>query len=74
MAHPSFTIPDELLEDFDDVIWELQRRGELDRDESRSSVVRTLMEEWIEEQIEEHGEEVLPEGNWNTAATVPTAN
>lgn len=74
MAHPSFTIPDELLEDFDDVIWELQRRGELDRDASRSSIVRALMQEWIENQIDEHGEEVLPEGNRNTAATATTAD
>jgi metal-responsive CopG/Arc/MetJ family transcriptional regulator len=74
MAHPSFTIPDELLDDFDDVIWELQRRGELDRDASRSSIVRELMHEWIEEQIDDHGEEVLPEGNWNTAATEQTAD
>lgn len=74
MAHPSFSIPDELLEDFDDVIWELQLRGEISRDESRSSIVRVLMQEWIAEQIEEHGEEVLEEGNWNTAATAPTAD
>ena len=74
MAHPSFTIPDELLEDFDDVIWELQTRGELSRDESRSSIVRELMQEWIADQIEEHGEEVLPEGNSNTATVAPTAN
>ena len=74
MAHPSFSIPDELLEDFDDVIWELQRRGELSRDDSRSSIVRDLMEDWIAEQIEEHGEEVLPEGNSNTAGTAQIAD
>lgn len=74
MARPSFTVPDDLLEDFDDVIWELQRRGELDRDDSRSSVVRELMEDWIEEQVDEHGEEILPEGNENTAATVTIAD
>ena len=75
MARPSFTVPDDLLEDFDDVIWELQRRGELDRDDSRSSVVRELMEDWIEEQTDEHGKEILPEGNGSTAATpIPTAD
>lgn len=74
MAKPSFTIPDELLDDFDDVIWELKTRGELERNDSRSSIVRELIRVWIEEQIEEHGEEVLPEGNLNTAATATTAD
>ena len=69
MAHPSFTIPDELLEEFDDTIWELQTEGELDRDASRSQIVRELMREWIDEQ-----QEALEEGNPKTTAAVPTAN
>ena len=69
MAHPSFTIPDELLEEFDDTIWELQVEGELDRDANRSQIVRELMREWINEH-----QEVLEEGNPKTTAAVSTAN
>ena len=69
MAHPSFTIPDELLEEFDDTIWELQVEGELDRDANRSQIVRELMREWIDEQ-----QEVLEEGNPKTAAVAQTTN
>jgi len=63
MARPSFTMPDELLEEFDDTIWELQVEGELERDANRSQVVRELIRDWIEEQHEE----VLDEGNLNNA-------
>ena len=69
MAHPSFTIPDELLDEFDDTIWELQVEGELGRDANRSKIVRELIREWIDEQQQE----VLNEGNPKKAA-IPTAN
>jgi metal-responsive CopG/Arc/MetJ family transcriptional regulator len=55
-------MPDELLEKFDDTIWELQVEGELDRDANRSQIVRELVREWIDEQ-----QEVLDEGNLNKA-------
>lgn len=48
MANTGITVPDELLEDFDDKVFELKAEGEIDRDASRSEVIRTLMEEWVE--------------------------
>lgn len=48
MANPSISIDDELLEDFDDVIWELKSEGEIPRDTSRSEVVADLIEEFVE--------------------------
>lgn len=81
MARPSFTIPDELLEEFDDVIWELQRSGHLGRDANRSKIVRQLIMEWNDEQKPKLTEEQLaeieeyqPEGNPKTATTAPTAD
>jgi metal-responsive CopG/Arc/MetJ family transcriptional regulator len=41
-------MPDELLDDFDDVILEKKVAGELDRDTSRSEVIQDLMADWIE--------------------------
>ena len=48
MAKPSVSMPDELLDDFDDVILEKKVAGELDRDTSRSEVIQDLMADWIE--------------------------
>lgn len=49
MANPSVSIPDELLEDFDDVIWELQMEGELDRDVSRSEMIQQLLQNYVDD-------------------------
>ena len=48
MANPSFQIPDEQLEEFDEVIWQKKKNGELSRKDSRSDVLRMLVEEYIE--------------------------
>ena len=58
MAHPSFTIPDELLDDFDRAIASKKAMGELPTNASRSSVVREFMQEYSKEE--------LGEGNLNT--------
>ncbi len=48
MARPSVSIPDELLEEFDDQIDDMRRSGELDLDTSRSEVVQELIRQWLE--------------------------
>jgi metal-responsive CopG/Arc/MetJ family transcriptional regulator len=53
MAHPSFTIPDELLDDFDRAIASKKAKGELSTNASRSSVVREFMKEYAEEELGE---------------------
>lgn len=47
MARPSISVPDELLNEFDDLLWEAKRNGDLDRDVDRSEVVRELMRLWM---------------------------
>lgn len=48
MARPSVSIPDELLDDFDDEIMRRKLDGELPREVTRSDVVRELMAGWLE--------------------------
>jgi len=49
MARPSIRIPDDLLDDFDEAVFERKVIGDLDRDATRSAVVRQLMREYIAE-------------------------
>lgn len=49
MANPSISVDDDVLMEFDDVIWELKKQEEIDRGTSRSEVIQHLMEEWITE-------------------------
>lgn len=49
MARPTFSMPDELVDDLDDKIWEMKTEGKLNRDANRSEVVRRLIREWVEE-------------------------
>lgn len=49
MARPSFTIPDDLLEDFDRAIIKRKANDELPMDANRSQLVREFMEEFVEE-------------------------
>ena len=56
MANPSFSIDDDLLDDFDEIIFQKKAAGELPRDMSRSEVLRDLVEEYVE-------------GNGNTSKT-----
>jgi metal-responsive CopG/Arc/MetJ family transcriptional regulator len=65
MARPSFTIPDELLDDFDRAIASKKAQDEIELDANRSSVVRELMKEFAEEE--------LGEGNSNTSKGIATA-
>lgn len=48
MARPSVSVPDDLLEDFDDKIWELKVEEEVKRDTTRSDVMQELMRQWVE--------------------------
>jgi metal-responsive CopG/Arc/MetJ family transcriptional regulator len=48
MAKPSVSIPDELLEEFDERIDEMRLSGELDLDTTRSEVVQELIRQWLE--------------------------
>lgn len=53
MANPSFNISDELLEEFDDTIWELKKEGKIDRNASRSEVLQNMIRSWIKENRQE---------------------
>lgn len=48
MKTVSIYAPEDLVDDFDDKVWEMKSGGEIDRDASRSEVIRHLMEEWAE--------------------------
>ena len=48
MKTVSIYAPEDLVEEFDDKVWEMKADGEIDRDASRSEVIRHLMEEWAE--------------------------
>lgn len=52
MVSPSFSMPEDLLQEFDETINELKREGVIDMDTRRSEIVRELMREWIEENRE----------------------
>lgn len=58
MAGPSFQIDDQKLDQFDEIIFQKKAAGELDRDTSRSDVLRQLVEDYIE-------------GNRSTSTTDP---
>lgn len=49
VARPSISISDELLEEFDDKLFEMKAAGKLDRDVSRSELIARLMYEWVQE-------------------------
>ena len=48
MANPSFSIPDETLEEFDRIILQKKVNGDLSAGASRSEVIRSLVEEYVE--------------------------
>lgn len=48
MPNPSFSIDDELLEEFDRTIWAKKVAGDLDKDTSRSEVIQDLIEDYVE--------------------------
>lgn len=57
MTNTSIVISDELLEEFDDKLFEEKTAGNVNRDTSRSEMIRILMREWVNGNIE------LSEGN-----------
>uniref|UniRef100_A0A7D5GKB2 Ribbon-helix-helix protein CopG domain-containing protein n=2 Tax=Natrinema halophilum TaxID=1699371 RepID=A0A7D5GKB2_9EURY len=48
MKTVSIYAPEDLVDDFDDKVWQMKADGEIDRDASRSEVIRHLMGEWAE--------------------------
>lgn len=60
MAKPSVSMPDELLESFDKTMMALKLQDEMEQSTKRSQIIRSLMEEWIEEN------RVAPEGNYQS--------
>lgn len=50
MANPSISVDDEVLLDFDDVLWALKTEGVFRRGTSRSEIIQQLMEAWSIEQ------------------------
>lgn len=64
MANTSIVISDELLEEFDDKLFEEKAAGNVSRDTSRSEMIRRLMEEWVDGNIS------VSEGNPKPAAVV----
>lgn len=48
MANPSVSIPDEVLEDFDEVVRQKKLAEEIPMDTSRSEVITQLIEEYLE--------------------------
>lgn len=46
------SIPDEVLEEFDDQLWEYQREEVFPRGRLRSTLVTKLMSEWVNESDE----------------------
>ena len=65
MVNTGITVDDEVLEKFDDTIWQKKMEGQIPREASRSTVIQSLMEEWIEENYE---------GNPNRQPTMVTAD
>lgn len=55
MAKPSISVPDELLEEFDQAITRQKALGDIPQDSDRSSVVRMLMREFVDETDEKWG-------------------
>jgi len=49
MATPTFTIDDDTLEDFDEIILQQKARGKLERDTTRSQLIRELVEDYVDE-------------------------
>lgn len=68
MAKPSVSIPDELLEDFDDEIMRRKLNDELPRKATRSDVVRLLMEAWLQGNVR------WPSTSRTSTATATTAD
>jgi len=65
MVNTGITVPDDLLDDFDDVVWELKSNGEIPRDASRSQIIQELMQN----HVDEHRELLDDEGKRNPART-----
>lgn len=61
MAKPSMSIPDSVLDELDDQIWELQKAEVMPRGNMRSKVVTAILADWNEQDTEEWLHEHHPE-------------
>ena len=52
MVNTGFTIDEDLLDDFDEVIWQKEVNGDLPRDTPRSKVLQHLVQEYVDENRE----------------------
>lgn len=68
MVNTGFTVDEELLDDFDEVIWQKEVRGDLPRDTPRSRVLAHLMQQFVDEHRELLDE--TDSGKQNPANTV----
>lgn len=55
MAKPSISVPDELLEEFDQAITRQKALGEIPQNTDRSKAIRMLMNDFIDETDEMWG-------------------
>jgi hypothetical protein len=53
-SNPSISVPKETMEEFDNILWELQAMKELPRDTNRSEVITRLMSNWSDAMLEEY--------------------
>lgn len=61
MAKPSMSIPDDVLDELDDQIWELQKEEVLPRGKLRSKVVTAILDDWNNEDTKAWLHECHPE-------------
>jgi metal-responsive CopG/Arc/MetJ family transcriptional regulator len=57
MVRTSISVPAEILEEFDDLLWDYQTEKVLPRERMRSALIAQLMMDWVEnhdEWMEEH--------------------
>jgi len=52
MVNTGITVDDDVLDEFDELVWQKKTEGEIPRDASRSQVIQMIMEDWIEENSE----------------------
>lgn len=80
MAHPSISIPDDVLDELDDEIWDLQKDEIVRRGDMRSKFVTAILSDWLEtddfEQWvrQEHPELLTLEERGNPNRTTMTAD
>ena len=79
MAKPSMSIPDEILNELDDQIWELQKEEVLPRGNMRSAFVAAIIDDWNKEDTlawlyEQHPELLAEDERKNGSRATVTAD